>query len=326
VDPRDKPFVTGERTPEGFFVLKGGLEAAIARGLAYAPYADLVWCETSTPDLAQAKRFAEGIHERFPGKLLAYNCSPSFNWKKHLDDATIARFQRELGAMGYKFQFVTLAGFHALNHGMFELARAYGERGMSAYSELQQREFASETAGYTATRHQREVGTGYFDLVATAASGGTASTLALEHSTEKAQFGAAGPQGTDHAADLVTRLLDEDHDRLHEVTGRLAAAVDRDALAEALEDLAQTLAEHFGREEQAKGFYGILGARSPEHRAQTARLVAEHREILQDVGHLLTLAQERPAPTREVGRAAADLAARLQAHEARELSLVEVMA
>ncbi|XXY44140.1 isocitrate lyase [Sorangium sp. So ce269] len=188
VDPRDRPFVTGERTPEGFYVLKGGLEAAIARGLAYAPYADLVWCETSTPDLDQARRFAEGIHKQFPGKLLAYNCSPSFNWKKHLDDATIARFQRELGAMGYKFQFVTLAGFHALNHSMFELARQYQRRGMSAYSELQQAEFAGEQFGYSATRHQREVGTGYFDEVAQVISGGAASTLALHESTEAAQF------------------------------------------------------------------------------------------------------------------------------------------
>ena len=188
VDPRDRPFISGARTPEGFYRLKGGLEAAIARGLAYAPYADLVWCETSTPDLEQARRFAEGVHKQFPGKMLAYNCSPSFNWKKHLDDSTIARFQRELGAMGYKFQFVTLAGFHSLNHGMYELARDYSKRGMAAYSELQQGEFASEEHGYTATRHQREVGTGYFDAVAQVVSGGTASTLALHESTETAQF------------------------------------------------------------------------------------------------------------------------------------------
>jgi isocitrate lyase len=188
VDPRDRAFLTGKRTSEGFFEIRSGVETAIARGLAYAPYADLVWCETSTPDLPQAKRFAEGIHAKFPGKLLAYNCSPSFNWKKHLDDATIAKFQRELGAMGYKFQFVTLAGFHALNYGMFELARDYGRRGMSAYSELQQREFAAEAHGYTATRHQREVGTGYFDTVAQVVSGGLASTLALAESTEAAQF------------------------------------------------------------------------------------------------------------------------------------------
>jgi isocitrate lyase len=188
IDPRDRPFITGERTPEGFFQLKGGLEVAIARGLAYAPYADLVWCETSKPDIDQARRFAEAIHKKFPGKLLAYNCSPSFNWKKHLDDATIAAFQRELGAMGYKFQFVTLAGFHALNHGMYELARDYAARGMAAYSELQQREFAAEAHGYTATKHQREVGTGYFDQVAQVISGGTASTLALRESTEAQQF------------------------------------------------------------------------------------------------------------------------------------------
>jgi isocitrate lyase len=188
IDPRDRPFLTGKRTSEGFFEIRPGVETAIARALAYAPYADLCWCETSTPDLAQAKRFAEGVHAKFPGKLLAYNCSPSFNWKKHLDDATIAKFQRELGAMGYKFQFVTLAGFHSINHGMFELAHDYATRGMSAYSELQQREFAAEAHGYSATRHQREVGTGYFDQVAQVVSGGLASTLALAESTEAAQF------------------------------------------------------------------------------------------------------------------------------------------
>jgi isocitrate lyase len=161
---------------------------AIARGLAYAPYADAIWCETSTPDLHEAKLFADGIHAKFPGKVLAYNCSPSFNWKKHLDDATIAKFQRDLGAMGYKFQFVTLAGFHALNHGMFELAKAYREKGMAAYSFLQQAEFAAEHDGYTATKHQREVGTGYFDEVAQAISGGTSSTVALKESTETEQF------------------------------------------------------------------------------------------------------------------------------------------
>jgi isocitrate lyase len=188
LDELDAPFITGERTSEGFYRIQGGLQHAIARGRAYAPYADLVWCETSTPDLAEAKIFAEAIRKDFPDKLMAYNCSPSFNWKKNLDDATIARFQRELGAMGYKFQFVTLAGFHALNHSMFELARAYRNEGMSAYSRLQQAEFASEAAGYTATRHQREVGTGYFDAVAAAITGGEGSTLALEHSTEAAQF------------------------------------------------------------------------------------------------------------------------------------------
>lgn len=188
IDEQDKPFLTGERTPEGFFRLRGGLDAAIARGLAYAPYADLIWCETSEPNLEEARRFAEAIHAKFPGKLLAYNCSPSFNWKKKLDEATIARFQEELGEMGYKFQFVTLAGFHTLNHSMFELARGYRDRGMAAYSELQQAEFASEAYGYTATRHQREVGTGYFDEVAQVIAGGNSSTTALTGSTEEEQF------------------------------------------------------------------------------------------------------------------------------------------
>ena len=189
IDERDHPFIIeGDRTAEGFYRLKSGVDTAIARGLAYAPYADLVWCETSTPDIAQAKKFAEGIKKEFPNKLLAYNCSPSFNWKKNLDDSTIAKFQRELGAMGYKFQFVTLAGFHALNHGMFELARKYKVDGMKAYSEFQEIEFGSEKDGYTATRHQREVGTGYFDTVAEVISGGKASTLALEDSTEAHQF------------------------------------------------------------------------------------------------------------------------------------------
>jgi isocitrate lyase len=188
VDPRDHEFLNGERTPEGFFRYKGGMECAVARSLAYAPYADLLWMETSTPDIGEAREFAQAVHAKFPGKMLAYNCSPSFNWKAKLDDATIAKFQRELGTMGYKFQFVTLAGFHSLNHGMFELARAYRERGMAGYSELQQAEFASEEHGYSATRHQREVGTGYFDDVMQVIAGGQSSTLALEGSTEKAQF------------------------------------------------------------------------------------------------------------------------------------------
>ncbi|MCG7344276.1 isocitrate lyase [Sporosarcina sp. ACRSL] len=188
VDSRDHAFITGERTPEGFYRTKAGIDQAIARGLAYAPYADLVWCETSTPDLEEAKRFADAIHEKFPGKMLAYNCSPSFNWKSNLDDETIAKFQRELGKMGYKFQFVTLAGFHSLNHSMFELAHGYKTDGMAAYSKLQQAEFANESKGYTATRHQREVGTGYFDEVAQVISGGTSSTTAMKGSTEEAQF------------------------------------------------------------------------------------------------------------------------------------------
>jgi isocitrate lyase len=187
-DERDRPFMTGERTPEGFFRVEAGLDQAIARGLAYAPYADLVWCETSTPDIGEARRFAEAIHEKYPGKKLAYNCSPSFNWRKNLDEATIARFQQELGAMGYAFQFVTLAGFHALNHGMFDLARGYAQRGMTAYSELQEREFASKADGFTAVKHQHEVGTGYFDEVRQVIDGGNSSTTALADSTEAHQF------------------------------------------------------------------------------------------------------------------------------------------
>ncbi len=190
IDERDRPFLCGERTAEGFFRIREGVgnDYAIARSLAYAPYADLLWWETSEPSLAEARRFAEAIHRRFPDKMLAYNCSPSFNWKRKLAPEAIANFQREIGAMGYKFQFVTLAGFHALNHAMFELARGYRERGMAAYSELQQAELASETHGYTATRHQREVGVGYFDAVAMAVTGGRASTTALAGSTEAAQF------------------------------------------------------------------------------------------------------------------------------------------
>jgi len=188
VDARDERFLTGERTAEGYFRVEGGLESAIARGLSYAPYADLIWCETSTPDLDEAREFAEAVHAEFPGKLLAYNCSPSFNWKQHLNDGEIARFQAELGALGYKFQFITLAGFHALNASMFELARGYAEEGMTAYVGLQEREFELEEEGYTATRHQREVGAGYFDLVSEAVSGGESSTLALKGSTEEAQF------------------------------------------------------------------------------------------------------------------------------------------
>jgi isocitrate lyase len=189
IDVRDHRFLTGERTPEGFFRMRGGLEAAIARGISYSPYADLIWCETSTPDLDEAKRFAEAVHAEYPGKMLAYNCSPSFNWRRNLDATTIAKFQRELGAMGYKFQFITLAGFHSLNHSMFDLARRYKDEGMSAYVTLQEEEFASERRyEYTAVKHQREVGTGYFDLVSQTISGGHSSTLALMGSTETAQF------------------------------------------------------------------------------------------------------------------------------------------
>jgi isocitrate lyase len=188
VDERDQQFVTGDRTPEGFFNVKNGMDAAIARGLAYAPYSDLVWCETSTPDLGEAAKFAEAMKAEYPDKMLAYNCSPSFNWKAALDDDTIAKFQKELGAMGYRFQFITLAGFHALNATMFELAKGYATEGMTAYVKLQEHEFAMENAGYSATRHQREVGAGYFDDVSTVITGGTASTLALEGSTEQEQF------------------------------------------------------------------------------------------------------------------------------------------
>ncbi|GAB4440076.1 MAG: isocitrate lyase [Chloroflexi bacterium OHK40] len=188
IDERDRPFLTGERSPEGFYYVKPGLEQAIARGLAYAEYADMVWCETAEPNLEEARRFADAIHAKFPGKLLAYNCSPSFNWKKKLSDEDIARFQGELGKMGYKFQFVTLAGFHSLNYSMFTLAHGYKERGMAAYSELQQAEFAAEPYGFTAVKHQREVGTGYFDEVSMVISGGTSSTTALAGSTEAEQF------------------------------------------------------------------------------------------------------------------------------------------
>jgi isocitrate lyase len=188
IDPRDHEFLTGQRSNEGFHYVNAGIESPIARGLAYAPYADLIWCETSTPDLAEAKQFAEAIHAEYPDQRLMYNCSPSFNWKATLDDETIARFQNDLGDMGYAFQFITLAGFHALNHSMFELAKGYKESQMTAYVELQQAEFASEKDGYTATRHQREVGAGYFDDVATVISAGQASTLAMAGSTEEAQF------------------------------------------------------------------------------------------------------------------------------------------
>jgi isocitrate lyase len=203
IDPRDREFLTGERTAEGFYHIKSGLKSAIARGLAYAPYADILWCETSKPDLDEAREFAGAIHKVYPGKLLAYNCSPSFNWKKNLDDATIAGFQRELGSMGYKFQFVTLAGFHALNLSMFELARNYKDAGMAAYSRLQEKEFLREQAGYGAAKHQRFVGTGYFDSVQQVITSGTASTMALAGSTETAQF--SGASASDPIVELSQR-------------------------------------------------------------------------------------------------------------------------
>ena len=207
VDPTDAEFLTGERTMEGFYRTRAGLDQAIARGLSYAPYADVVWCETSKPDLEQARRFAEAIHERFPGKLLAYNCSPSFNWKRNLSDEDIATFQEQIGEMGYKFQFITLAGFHTLNYAMFDLAHEYKERGMAAYSELQQREFDAEEHGYTATKHQREVGAGYFDDVAQVVAGGMASTTALTGSTEEMQFNDADDDPRTEIADEKGQLL-----------------------------------------------------------------------------------------------------------------------
>jgi isocitrate lyase len=207
VDPTDAEFLTGERTMEGFYRTRAGLDQAIARGLSYAPYADIVWCETSKPDLEQARRFAEAIHERFSGKLLAYNCSPSFNWKRNLSDEDIASFQEQIGEMGYKFQFITLAGFHALNYAMFELAYDYKERGMAAYSEFQQREFDAEERGYTATKHQREVGAGYFDDVAQVVAGGMASTTALTGSTEEMQFNDADDDPRTEIADEKGQLL-----------------------------------------------------------------------------------------------------------------------
>ncbi len=218
VDPRDRPFLSGQRTPEGFHRIKPGMgvEYAIARSLAYAPYADLLWWETSEPNLEEAQRFADAIHAEFPGKMLAYNCSPSFNWAKKLGTDDIAGFQARIGAMGYKFQFVTLAGFHSLNHSMFTLARGYQERGMAAYSELQQAEFASEADGYTAARHQREVGTGWFDAVAVAASGGKSSTTAMAGSTETAQFGGgdAHPE-QHHDAMIAAPAVDHDDGLVH---------------------------------------------------------------------------------------------------------------
>ena len=207
IDPRDQEFLTGERTAEGFYRVRSGTKAAIARAISYAPYADLIWCETSKPDMHEAREFAEGVHAKFPGKMLAYNCSPSFNWRKHLDDASIAKFQREIGAMGYKFQFITLAGFHALNNSMFELARGYKQSGMTAYCNLQDQEFRNEhDHGYEAVKHQQFVGTGYFDAVQEAITGGTASTIALKGSTEAAQF--ASRKGPAKAAAASTTAED----------------------------------------------------------------------------------------------------------------------
>jgi isocitrate lyase len=222
IDPRDREFLTGERTVEGFYHIRGGLKAAIARAIAYAPYADILWCETSKPDLEEAREFADAVHHVHPGKLLAYNCSPSFNWKKNLDDATIASFQRELAAMGYKFQFVTLAGFHTLNLAMFELARGYKQAGMTAYSRLQEKEFLREQqAGYEAVKHQRFVGTGYFDAVQQVITNGTASTMALEGSTEEAQFTGVIDRSMEHLS-MVDLNAESRHDHAIKIPAAMA--------------------------------------------------------------------------------------------------------
>jgi 2-methylisocitrate lyase-like PEP mutase family enzyme len=321
VDPHDAPFLDRtRRTAEGFYRYRGGLDAAVARGIAYAPYADVIWCETQTPDLEVARRFAEAIHEKFPRKILAYNCSPSFNWNEHLDGPALARFQRELGAMGFRFQFVTLAGFHALNHSMFQLARGYRDRGMAAYAELQQAELAAEKHGYTATRHQREVGVGYFDAVAAAISGGTASTLALEGSTEVSQFAAAGTEGATHAAEQVRAALAEDHGKLEALLARVKTSHDGAALAVSLEELRSMLTEHFAHEEHAKGFYGLLGARAPGHREELERMIAEHRSFLSSLQKLTERAKGHGADP-EVVRRSGELAARLLEHEMKEVRL-----
>jgi malate synthase len=316
VDPYDAPFLDREkgRTPEGFYYLKGGVECAIHRALAYAPYADLIWCETSHPDLEEARQFAEGVHAKFPGKMLAYNCSPSFNWRKKLDEATIARFQRELGAMGYKFQFVTLAGFHALNYSMFNLAREYRDRGMAAYSEMQQAEFAAEKQGYTATRHQQEVGTGYFDHVLETVTGGTASTKALEGSTEAAQFTAGDRLAAAH------RSMEQDHQALAAITARVKAAQGLPALVAALDELSAFLAGHFEREERDEGIFGILARRGTSEQAD--QLVGEHRRILSEVKNLAQGAKGGLSAAKVVERAA-EVASALRDHETREHAIAE---
>ncbi|HTP25756.1 MAG TPA: isocitrate lyase, partial [Anaeromyxobacteraceae bacterium] len=316
VDERDAPFIDRHkgRTPEGFHALNGGIECAIHRAVAYAPYADMLWCETSTPDLDQARRFAEGVHAQHPGKLLAYNCSPSFNWKKHLDDDAIARFQRELGAMGYKFQFVTLAGFHAVNYAMFKLARDYRDRGMAAYSQLQQEEFALERSGYTATRHQQEVGTGYFDRVLETITGGIASTRALAGSTEVAQFSQA-----DRLA-AAKRTMEADHFDMATLVARVRKAKDLAASTTALAELSSFLAAHFEREERDQGIFGILAERGVSEQAD--ELLLEHRRLLEEVRGLSEGA-DGDLPVSELGARAAEVASRLREHEMREQSIAE---
>ncbi len=317
VDPRDREFIVpGERTPEGFHRLRAGVEHAVARALAYAPYVDMLWCETSTPDLQEARRFAEGVHARHPGKLLAYNCSPSFNWKKNLDDATIARFQRELGAMGYKFQFVTLAGFHSLSYGTFALARDYRERGMAAYTELQQAEFSAERLGYTATRHQREAGTGYFDLVAGVVSEGRSSTTALAGSTEAAQFTEA-----DRIA-AARKAMEEDHRDLEGFASRVRIARDVDAMVAALDQLGTFLSAHFQREEREDGILGILGSGGVQ--GDATALLEEHRQILAEVEALATTVRQGMSPAQGAERAAR-VEQRLREHERRELRVAEAL-
>ena len=321
VDPYDAPFIDKSkgRTPEGFYPLQGGVKTAIARGLAYAPYADLIWCETSTPDLAEAREFAEGIHSRFPGKMLAYNCSPSFNWKKNLDDATIAKFQRELGALGYKYQFVTLAGFHALNYSMFQLASEYKLRGMQAYTELQVAEFGAESRGYTATRHQAEVGTGYFDQVAEVISGGQSSTLALVESTEAAQFRA------EDTALRAKRIVEEGHERLHDLTRRIKQSGDLGTLTAVLEDLNGALVEHFGHEEHPQGLFAILATKAPEERQRFAEILAEHESILSNVRGLLDEAKGGRGEHAALSAQAALLAHIVGDHERRESQVTEAI-
>ena len=317
VDPRDREFIVpGERTPEGFHRVRAGVEHAIARALAYAPYADMLWCETSTPDLEQARRFAEGVHARHPGKLLAYNCSPSFNWRKKLDEAAISRFQRELGAMGYKFQFVTLAGFHSLSYGTFALARDYRDRGMAAYTELQQAEFAAEPRGYTATRHQREAGTGYFDLVAGVVSEGRSSTTALAGSTEAAQFTEADRIQAAH------RAMEEDHRDLESFASRLRIARDVDAMVAALDELGTFLSAHFQREERDDGILGILGKGGVQ--GDATALLEEHRQILAEVEALATTVRQGMSPA-QGGERAARVEQWLREHERRELKVAEAL-
>ncbi len=309
-DPVDAPFIdrSAGRTAEGFFRIKGGLECSIARAVSYAPYADLLWCETSKPNIAEARAFAEGVHARYPGKMLMYNCSPSFNWKKNLDDASIARFQRELGAMGYKFQFVTLAGFHSISHGAFELAKDYRDRGMAAYTELQQAEFGAEREGYTATRHQREVGAGYFDLVTEVVSQGAASTKALVGSTEADQF-----QDTDRLA-AAQASFEEEHRRVEWLAGKLRSARDPASLALTLDELEALLVGHFAREESPQGLYGLVHRRAPELRHEFDHLMAEHEKILDQMRALKGGAREGRVAVEEVHR----LAAILRDHEMRE--------